>query len=364
MSFTRGSTLAARTLSRAPCTFPTPITSTGSISKSVLATRRLTATTSTSSIYIPASSTLGSKLNFSTTTRSSQNQTPTSSPSTVSSKDSKPEKTEEPVTPTRELPFSPYGGRFGVPEPPMSTKAIAQAQVNQGKRSPFAKAKEGMKSKVHDWTDEKKNLEKRKELLHDFQSGYFAEFSELSKAGSKLWKGTPNMISADKALYMPNIIGTSLETSQPVELVDLLKGKISLLAISGTRFGEEHIETYMTPFLNRWPMKGRVNTSKVQLVELNVQENPLKAGLVKMMMPFVRKNIPEERHANYMLHYKSIRSLREPLSMQNSYLGYVFLIDSNCKIRWGAHGPATEEEIKTLLESVQKLSERSGASKK
>lgn len=46
--------------------------------------------------------------------------------------------------------------------------------------------------------------------------------------------------------------------------------------------------------------------------------------------------------------------------MQNSYLGYVFLVDSNCKIRWGAHGPATEAEVKTLLESVQKLSERGG----
>lgn len=46
--------------------------------------------------------------------------------------------------------------------------------------------------------------------------------------------------------------------------------------------------------------------------------------------------------------------------MQNSYLGYVFLVDSNCKIRWGAHGPATETEVKTLLESVQKLSERGG----
>lgn len=33
--------------------------------------------------------------------------------------------------------------------------------------------------------------------LHDFQSGYFAEFSELSKTGSKLWKATSSMINAD-----------------------------------------------------------------------------------------------------------------------------------------------------------------------
>ncbi|KAK3827786.1 MAG: ATP10 protein-domain-containing protein [Benniella sp.] len=255
----------------------------------------------------------------------------------------------------KELPLSPYGGRFGVPDEPKSTRSEVTRQGN-GKRTPFVRAKEGMKSKVNDWTDEKKNLEKRKELLHDFQSGYFAEFSELSRTGSKLWRGTSNMIVADKALYMPNIIGTSLKTSEPVELVDLLKGKISVVTISGTRFGEEQIETFTTPFLKKWPM-GKAG-SKVQLVEINVQENPLKAGLVRMMVPFVKKSIPQERHATYILHYKSIKHLKEPLSMPNSYMGYIFLVDSNCKIRWGANGRGTDAEIKTLLDSVQRLSER------
>ncbi|KAF9434650.1 Mitochondrial ATPase complex subunit atp10 [Entomortierella beljakovae] len=257
----------------------------------------------------------------------------------------------------KDLPLSPYGGRFGVPEQPMSIKSLAQSQTNS-RRSPFAKAKDGMKNKVNEWTDREKNLEKRKELLTDFQSGYFSEFSELSKTGSKLWKATENMISADKALYMPNIIGTSLKTTDPIELVDILRGKISLVAISGTRFGEEQIETFMTPFLNKWPAKG--GNSKIQLVELNIQENPLKAGLVRMMVPFVKKTIPPERHANYVLHYKSISHLKDPLSMPNSYLGYVFLVDSNCKIRWGAHGKGSDIEIKTLLDSVQRLSERGG----
>lgn len=63
---------------------------------------------------------------------------------------------------------------------------------------------------------------------------------------------------------MPNIIGTSLKTSEPIELVDVLRGKISLLAISGTRFGEEQIETYMRPFLSKWA----AGSSKVQLVEV------------------------------------------------------------------------------------------------
>jgi len=96
---------------------------------------------------------------------------------------------------------------------------------------------------------------------------------------------------------MPNIIGTSLKTSEPVELVDLLKGHISLVAISGTRFGEEHINTFMTPFLEKWTANSK--DSKVQLIEPNIQENPLKAGLVRMMVPFVKKTIPEERQVSW-----------------------------------------------------------------
>ncbi|KAF9316134.1 Mitochondrial ATPase complex subunit atp10, partial [Podila horticola] len=165
-------------------------------------------------------------------------------------------------TEQKQLPLSPYGGRFGVPEQPMSTKSQALSQANS-RRSPFSKAKEGVKSKMHDWTDEKRNLEKRKELLDDFQSGYFSEFSEINRTGAKLWKATTSMVNADKALYMPNIVGTSLRSSEPIELVDVLRGKISLLAISGTRFGEEQIETYMKPFLSKWP----AGSSKVQLVE-------------------------------------------------------------------------------------------------
>ncbi|KAG0273317.1 Mitochondrial ATPase complex subunit atp10 [Linnemannia exigua] len=357
MSFVTGTTTAARTLLRSSSTAATQIHTRHVASACTAAQIRRTGAVSvrrsaTTTPAVVVSS--GSRYSFTTSARQFQED----HSNKASDKDDKPEGAG--AVATRDLPLSPYGGRFGVPEQPMSTKSIAQAQANNGKRSPFSKAKDGVKNKVNDWTDEKKNLEKRKELLHDFQSGYFAEFSELSKTGSKLWKATPSMINPDKALYMPNIIGTSLKTSEPVELVDLLRGKISLVAISGTRFGEEHIESYMTPFLKRWPMTVGNNSSKVQLVELNIQENPLKAGLVRMMVPFVKKTIPEERHANYVLHYKSIKHLKDPLSMQNSYLGYVFLVDSNCKIRWGAHGPASETEVKTLLESVQKLSERGG----
>lgn len=40
--------------------------------------------------------------------------------------------------------------------------------------------------------------------------------------------------------------------------------------------------------------------------------------------------------------------LRDPLSMTNSKVGYVYLIDENLKIRWGGGADPTLEEVQAL----------------
>ena len=39
---------------------------------------------------------------------------------------------------------------------------------------------------------------------------------------------------------------------------------------------------------------------------------------------------------------------REPMGMVNSRVGYVYLVDQNLKIRWGACADAKEEETQAL----------------
>ncbi|CAG8779961.1 10709_t:CDS:2, partial [Racocetra fulgida] len=47
--------------------------------------------------------------------------------------------------------------------------------------------------------------------------------------------------------------------------------------------------------------------------------------------------------------------LFEALGMNNLYRGYTFLVDSNCKIRWSAHGKATSNELETMLKLTKFL---------
>ena len=41
--------------------------------------------------------------------------------------------------------------------------------------------------------------------------------------------------------------------------------------------------------------------------------------------------------------------------MMNSKVGYVYLLDENCRIRWAGSGPAEEHELEALNNGVRKL---------
>lgn len=43
------------------------------------------------------------------------------------------------------------------------------------------------------------------------------------------------------------------------------------------------------------------------------------------------------------------------LDMTNQYIGYIFLVDEQCRVRWTAHGEATQEEIGHMLGMAEHL---------
>lgn len=93
-------------------------------------------------------------------------------------------------------------------------------------------------------------------------------------------------------------------------------------------------------------------------MEVNVQENILKQLLLKVFVPSIRKNLPQERKDNYCLIMKDISKTRKCLDMTNQYIGYAFLVDENCKVRWTAHGEATAEEIGNMLAMTDYLDQK------
>ena len=94
----------------------------------------------------------------------------------------------------------------------------------------------------------------------------------------------------------------------------------------------------------------------MQKVDINLEENALKAGLIRMFMWRMRGKLPVEQHERYFLVRRGLDDgLKESIGMLNGKVGYVYLLDENCRIRWAGSGPAEEGELEALNNGVRKL---------
>lgn len=94
------------------------------------------------------------------------------------------------------------------------------------------------------------------------------------------------------------------------------------------------------------------------IVQLNVQENPLKSWLVSLFLNNLKRNVPVHQQARYLLSNQNLEYVREPLGMVNKLLGYVYLVDWNKKVRWAGCGFANADEMRGLLSGSRSLLKR------
>lgn len=167
-----------------------------------------------------------------------------------------------------------------------------------------------------------------------------------------MYFASSQLVKPEKAGYMPNFEAQDL-SRQKINTTEKLVGKTTLMTFVYAKFGEPHVNTFIQPFLEKYK-----DQKDVQVVEVNVQENMLKQLLLKAFVPSIRKNLPAERKENYCLILKDISRTRKCLDMTNQYVGYAFLVDENCKIRWTAHGEATPEEVGNMLAMTDYLHEK------
>lgn len=100
----------------------------------------------------------------------------------------------------------------------------------------------------------------------------------------------------------------------------------------------------------------RANPDAVQVVRINVEDNSLKAWLVRMFMSSLRKQYGEANYGRYFLVRRGVTDLvRESIGLLNGKVGYTYLVDPECRIRWAASGPAAPEELEDFTKGIQKL---------
>ncbi|KAI8589547.1 ATP10 protein-domain-containing protein [Geranomyces variabilis] len=230
-------------------------------------------------------------------------------------------------------------------------KELETAQLAKREAGKSSRVSPQMKKQMDKYLDLETNLKEREDLLKQaFRDGYWDDYKEAARKGQKLWEAPKRLRHAHASPVIPNPESKSL-TGEITDPLTLVRGKkASLVTFMFSAFGEGHVNSYTARFLEEFK-----DSPDVQLVQMNVEENWLKAPVLRALTPFVRRKVPVELRSNYLMHFKSILESRRAAGMSNTVLGWVNLVDSDGKIRWQAHGPAKEHELDSMVRLTRNL---------
>lgn len=202
-----------------------------------------------------------------------------------------------------------------------------------------------------------RNLEKRKDLVEKWGTNYFRDFKNIRKYRSgKTFMANPRIFKKEAALYFPNLHGESL-AAKSADTTPVLQGKISVVNVYSSQWGEAQVRTFTgdkaNPALHRILSQYR---DLAQMVDINIEENSVKAWIIDLFQFRLRAMRPKEDWGKYFVIKQGVSErIRETIGLLNGRVGYVYLVDQDCKIRWAGSADAEGTELDDLNKGVTKL---------
>lgn len=221
--------------------------------------------------------------------------------------------------------------------------------------------------KKKDFSDYERAVERRQIYLRTFLRPYFQEWKRTEHFKGKSFVSSDRLLRRDKALYFPNIWGQTLAKTQGPDggkdTTPTLRGKISVIGIQSGQWAEEQVDTFFGTKENP-ELQTLLEQHKeiFQRVDVNVQGDIARAWLVKLFAGRLRNVIPEDRWDKYYMVKlpRDVRlgltdDVRDAMGFLNTQVGYVYLVDEDCKIRWAGSGHAWPGEVDNLNSGIKRL---------
>ena len=233
-----------------------------------------------------------------------------------------------------------------------------------GQNSPVDKRT--WQEKKQDFANYDRALERRQIYLRTFLRPYFQEWKRLDKEyKGKSFVSNDRLFREDKALYFPNMWGYTLDKddSDGKDTTPALEGKITVVGMQSGLWAEEQVDSFISPKANpELQNLLQEHPDKLQRADINVQGDVAKAWLVWLFSGRIRKTIPEDRWSRYFMIKvpRDVRlgltdDIRDAMGFLNTQVGYVYLLDEKCKIRWAGSGHAWPGEVGNLNGGIRRL---------
>ncbi|CAI6242487.1 unnamed protein product [Periconia digitata] len=237
----------------------------------------------------------------------------------------------------------PLGRPIGFATPPLPGQ-------NTGTSTPQPKEYKSM-------TRSERNMAKRMDLVEKFGTNYFRDFKNIRKYRSgKTFMANARIFKREAALYFPNLRGATLEGGV-ADTTSVLAGKASVVKVYSSHWGEIQVGT----FTSREANPGlhallEEHGDKAQMVDVNIEENAMKAVLLRVFRYSLRRQRKKEDWGKYFVVRKGVTErIRETIGLLNGRVGYVYLLDRDCKIRWAGSADAEGTEVDDLTRGFAKL---------
>jgi len=178
----------------------------------------------------------------------------------------------------------------------------------------------------------------------------------------KTFLSPPKLFKADSALYFPNMQGYTLASSKIADTTSVLQGRTSIVSVFSGHWAERQTQTFVGkeehPDLEK--VVRTLEPQGLQRVWVNIEEDWMKAGLVWMFLGGMRRRLRREEWGRSFVVRRGVEDeVKMSVGMSNGKVGYVYLVDGDCKIRWAGSGDAGEDERQGLVGCVRRLIEGS-----
>jgi len=195
---------------------------------------------------------------------------------------------------------------------------------------------------------------------------YFREWSNMRHHKGKTFLAPPRLFRSDRALYFPNLHGQTLIKEKELrDTTSTLQDTVSIVSVFSSAWAERQAASFVSEKANP-ELHDLVKESRgsAQIVQVNIEENAMKAALIGLFKPSLRKSLGEGNWGRYFVVRKGMTDeMRDAIGLLNSKVGYVYLLDGACRIRWAGSGIAGEDEKEGLVKGVRRLIDEAMAKK-
>lgn len=226
-----------------------------------------------------------------------------------------------------------------------------------------------------DFVDFNKHMERRRTMTKQISKPYFRDWSNLRFHRGKIFKANERLFRADLSLWFPNFFGKTL--SKEAEHIsdetggwrkdgykglgrdtcEVMEGKVSVVSIVSSTWAQAQVDTFVSEEQNPELYEVlRENTDVAQRVWINHEENTLRWWLLQAFRSNLRRQLSQdEQHRYFMVRRGVSEIMKESIGLLNEKVGYVYLVDPDCKIRWAGSADAEPAEREGMVKGLRRL---------